>query len=226
VAGPSRVSRETAIAALIALIAADPTAPTSVRDPAQARDVHVADSLSALALAPVARATVIADLGSGAGFPGLVLAAALPDAHVSLVEAASRKCAFLRRAVAASELTNTDVVHARAEQWPEGIGRHDLVTARALDSLSVLCEYAAPLLALGGAFVAWKGARDAGEEADGAAAAAEVGLELVEIRAVKPYAGSRDRHLHLYSKVRTTPNRYPRRAGIARKRPIAASTRA
>jgi 16S rRNA (guanine527-N7)-methyltransferase len=226
VAGPARVSRETAIEALIALIAADPTAPTSIRDPAQARDVHVADSLSALALDPVARATTIADLGAGAGFPGLVLAAALPEAHVTLVEAASRKCAFLRRAVAAMELENADVVHARAEDWADGIGRHDLVTARALDSLSVLCEYAAPLLANGGVFVAWKGARDTGEEADGAAAAAAVGLELVEIRPVKPYAASRDRHLHLYSKVRPTPNRFPRRPGMARKRPIAASTRA
>jgi 16S rRNA (guanine527-N7)-methyltransferase len=220
------VKREARLDALLALIASDPTAPTSVRDPAEARDVHIADSLSAMDLEPVARATAIADLGAGAGFPGLVLAAALPEAHVTLVEAASRKCAFLRRAVAAMALENADVVHARAEDWPDGVGRHDLVTARALDALPVLCEYAAPLLAIGGALVAWKGARDPGEEGDGAAAASEVGLEFVEVRPVKPYAASRDRHLYLYSKVRTTPNRYPRRAGIARKRPIRASTTA
>ena len=90
----------------------------------------------------------------------------------------------------------------------------------------MLCEYAAPLLEAGGSLVAWKGARDPSEEADGAAAAAEVGLELVEVRPVTPYRGSRDRHLYLYSKVRPTPNRYPRRPGMARKRPIRVATRA
>ncbi len=213
-------------AALLAIVAADGTAPTTVRDPEQARDVHLADSLSALELEPVVRATAVADLGPGAGFPGLVLAVALPAARVSLVEAGSRKCAFLERAVRAMDLDNAEVVHARAEDWAAGIGRHDLVTARAVDTLSVLCEYAAPLLVMGGTLVAWKGKRDEAEEADGAAAALEVGLELVEVRPVTPYAGSRDRHLHLYSKVRPTPNRYPRRPGMARKRPIRASTRA
>ncbi len=212
--------------ALLALIARDPTAPTTVRDPARGRDVHIADSLSGLELEAVSAATRIADLGAGAGFPGLVLAASLVQAHVTLVEAALRKCDFLQRAIEAMELENADVVHARAEAWPDGIGAHDLVTARAVDSLSVLCEYAAPLLAAGGALVAWKGARDPAEEADGAAAAYEVGLELVEVRPAKPYPASRHRHLYLYSKVRPTPNRYPRRPGIARKRPIAASTTA
>ena len=136
----------------------DATAPTAVRDPAQVRDVHIADSLSALDLEPVARASAIADLGSGAGFPGLVLAVALPNARVSLVEAGSRKCAFLERAVTAMALRNATVVHARAEEWADGIGAHDLVTARAVDTLSVLCEYAAPLLADDGVLVAWKGA--------------------------------------------------------------------
>src|SRR4029077_9076284 len=152
-------------------------------------------------------------------------AAALPNARVSLVEAGSRKCAFLERAVTAMALRHTTVVHARAEGWADGIGAHDLVTARAVDTLSVLCEYAAPLLADDGVLVAWKGARDAAEEADGADAAGELGLELVEVRPVTPYPGSRDRHLHLYLKVRPTPNRYPRRPGMARKRPITASTR-
>jgi 16S rRNA (guanine527-N7)-methyltransferase len=206
--------------ALLRIVADDATAPTSVRDPLEAVDVHVADSLSALSFGPVGGATRIADLGSGAGFPGLVLAAALPGARVALVEAAVRKCAFLSRAVDAMGLTNVQVVHARAETWPDGLGGHDLVTARALDALPILCEYAAPLLADGGSLVAWKGARDEDEDADGAAAAAEVGLELVDVRAAQPYPASRDRHLYLYSKVRPTPNRYPRRAGMARKRPI------
>ena len=84
---------------LLELLHADPTAPTTVRDPAAAVDAHVGDALVALELDRVRGARRIADLGAGAGFPGLVLAAALPDAEVALVEATGRKCAFLERAV-------------------------------------------------------------------------------------------------------------------------------
>jgi 16S rRNA (guanine527-N7)-methyltransferase len=213
-----------ALARVLALVDADPTAPTTVRAPAAAVDVHVADSLAGLELPAVRAARRIADLGAGAGFPGLPLAAALPDAHVSLVESAGRKGEFLRRAIEAAGAENADVVVARAEEWRGGMGACDLVTARALAALPVLVEYAAPLLEPGGAFVAWKGRRDGDEEADGAAAAAATGLELAEIRPVEPYAGADHRHLYLYLKVGLTPNRYPRRAGMARKRPLRAST--
>lgn len=213
-----------AIERLLGLLENDETAPTTVRDRAQALDVHVADSLSGLELAAVHDAGRIADLGAGAGFPGLLLACALPRAQVSLVESVGRKCAWLERAIAAMELANATAVNARAEAWPEGLGAHDLVTARALAPLNVLAEYAAPLLAQGGALVAWKGRRDPAEEADGAAAAARLGLEPSEVRRVHPFAGARDRHLYVYLKVGPTPNEYPRRPGMASKRPLRAST--
>jgi 16S rRNA (guanine527-N7)-methyltransferase len=111
----------------------------------------------------------------------------------------------------------------RVEPWAAGAGgsAYDAVTARAVAPLPVLAEYAAPLLSLGGALVAWKGARDKREEAAGAAAAAELGLAPASVLAVTPYAGSRNRHLHVYLKVDETPERFPRRPGIAAKRPIA-----
>jgi 16S rRNA (guanine527-N7)-methyltransferase len=209
---------------LLALVASDPLAPTTVRDPAVAVDAHVADALVALDLEPVRAARRIADLGSGAGFPGLVLAAALPQAEVSLVESARRKCAFLERAIAATGLGNVTVVCERAEAWTAGLGAQDVVTARALASLNVLVEYAAPLLRDDGALIAWKGRRDEREEADAAAAAAQTGLERTEIRPVQPWSGAEHLHLHLYSKVGQTPNRFPRRPGIASKRPLQASS--
>ena len=209
---------------ILDLLAEDETAPTTVRERDRAVDVHVADSLSGLVLDAVRNARTIADLGAGAGFPGVALAAALPSASVVLVESVGRKCAFMERAIDAAGLDNASVVCARAEDWREGLGRHDLVTARALAPLAVILEYAAPLLSSGGAFVAWKGARDRDEEADGLAAADVLGLELVEVRPVRPYEGADHRNLHLYSKVRETPSRFPRRAGMARKRPLAAST--
>jgi 16S rRNA (guanine527-N7)-methyltransferase len=162
----------------------------------------------------------IADLGAGAGWPGLALAAALPDARVALVESAIRHCRYLERAVAAGHIGNAEVVHARAEEWAAGLGAHDLVTVRAVAALPVLCEYAAPLLADGGALVAWKGAVDPAEAAAGTAAAAQLGLEPVEVRAVEPYPAAQGRTLHVFAKVAPTPARFPRRPGMAVKRPL------
>jgi 16S rRNA (guanine527-N7)-methyltransferase len=213
-----------AIQRLLDLLERDETAPTTVRDRTEALDVHVADSLSGLELPAVRDARRIADLGAGAGFPGLVLAAALPDARVALVESVGRRCAWLDRAVETMGLTNVEVVHARAEEWTDGLGANDLVTARALASLSVLVEYAAPLLVVGGALVAWKGRRDPLEEADGAAAASQLAMEPRDVTRVQPFASARDRHLYLYLKVGPTPNGYPRRPGMASKRPLRAST--
>jgi 16S rRNA (guanine527-N7)-methyltransferase len=143
---------------------------------------------------------------------------------VSLVEASSKKCAFLARAAAEMGLSGVEVVSARAEQWEAGMGRCDLVTARAVAPLNVLVEYAAPLLADGGALVAWRGRRDPAGERDADAAAAATGLGPGAIVAVRPWAGAEHLHLHLHLKVGLTPNRYPRRAGMASKRPIRAST--
>jgi 16S rRNA (guanine527-N7)-methyltransferase len=205
---------------LLDLLEADPAAPTTVREPDEAVDAHVADSLVALELTEVRSAGQVADLGAGAGFPGLALAAALPGARVSLVESVGRKCSFLARAVGAGGLGNVSVVCARAEEWADGLASCDLVTARALASLPVVVEYAAPLLREGGTLVAWKGRREPAEEAAGAAAAGQLGLELVEVRHVDPFTTARHRHLHVFRKTAPTPARFPRRAGIASKRPL------
>ncbi len=214
----------TALEAILALQAEDPGASTTVTAPAAAVDRHVADSLVALDLPAVRHARRIADLGSGVGWPGLALAAALPDARVALVESAIRRCRYLERAIAAGRLENAEVAHARAEEWVDGLNGNDVVTARALAALPVVCEYAAPLLAEGGALVAWKGAVDDDEAADGAAAAAQLGLEPVEVVPVKPYPAAERRTLHLYRKVAPTPERFPRRAGMALKRPLVRRT--
>jgi 16S rRNA (guanine527-N7)-methyltransferase len=207
------------LATVLEVLAGDPTAPTSVRG-AQAVDVHVADSLSGLQLECVQSARRVADLGAGAGFPGVVLAIALEDAHVALVESAARKCEFLERLCGRVAIANASVVHARAEEWPAGIAANDLVVARALAPLAVLCEYAAPLLAPGGFLVAWKGAVTAAEEDAGARAAELLGLAPQGAVRTEPYAASVAHHLHTFRKVGETPSRFPRRPGVARKRPL------
>jgi 16S rRNA (guanine527-N7)-methyltransferase len=202
------------------LLVEDPRAPTAVRDPLKAIDDHLADSLVGLEIEDVRAAGTIADLGSGAGLPGLPLAIALPDASVALVDSLSRRCAFLERAVAVAEVTNARVVNTRAETWPDGLAAFDLITARALAPLPVVVEYSAPLLNVGGTLVAWRGRRNPRDEASGERAAAELGLAPVEIRHVQPFPGAEHRYLHLMSKVTETPLGFPRRPGMATKRPL------
>jgi 16S rRNA (guanine527-N7)-methyltransferase len=215
-------STRTPLATLLDLLEA-PDAPTSVHDPDEGLRVHIADSLAGLEVPELRAARVIADLGAGGGLPGLVLASALPNARVILVESTGRKCEFLRAAAAAMALDNAEVVCARAEEWSDGLGSCDVVCARALAALSVLSEYAAPLLTDGGVLVAWKGTIDAVEAEDAAAAAQHLGLSPQPVRSVVPFAGSERRTLHVLRKIAPTPPGFPRRAGMATKRPLTAN---
>ncbi len=105
---------------LVDRVATDAEAPTSVTDRAGILRDHVADSLVALELPEVRGATALADLGAGAGFPGLPLAIALPQSAVSLLESNGRKCAFMQRTAAVCSIANVEVVNARAEEWQAG----------------------------------------------------------------------------------------------------------
>lgn len=211
---------------LLELLATDHRAPTTVRDPGEAWRTHVLDSLSGLAVPELAAADRIADVGAGAGFPGLVLAVALPEAHVDLVEATSRKCEFIRVAIEHARIANAGVVCERAESWatPGASGReaHAAVTARAVGRLSALAELASPLLREGGVLVAWKGRRDPDEEAEAERARDRTAMEPGRVLAVPELAGFEHRHLYVYRKVGETPEGLPRRPGMARKRPLGA----
>lgn len=211
----------TALEAVLALLAEERASVSSVRDAAEAWKVHVADSLTGLEIAELCEAERIADIGSGAGFPGLVLATALPEARVDLIESVSRKCDFIRRAIDAAGIANADVINARAEDLAKGEGReaYDAATARAVGRLSTLAELASPLLRDRGVLVAWKGRRDPEEETQARSAAAQLAMQPEAVLAVGPFAGSRHRHLHLLRKQGPTPADLPRRPGMAKKRP-------
>ena len=117
--------------------------------------LRLAESLDALELEQVRRAKVAADIGSGAGFPGLALAAALPDTRVTLIEQNQRRCRFLEECVEAMALANVEVVQAPVQMWTGGDSRFDLVTSRGLMHAPVMFRLAAPLLKDGGALVLW-----------------------------------------------------------------------
>jgi len=209
------------ITRVLELLETERASVSSVTEPDRAWRVHVADSLTGLGFETLREAPTIADIGSGAGFPGLVLAVALPGSQVDLVESVGRKCDFIQRAIDAARIANARVINARSEDLAAGEGReaYAAVTARAVGRLSTLAELASPLLEDGGVLVAWKGKRDAEEEAQLKNASATLAMRPEEIRHVGPFAGSEHRHLHLIRKAAPTPQKLPRRAGMAKKRP-------
>jgi 16S rRNA (guanine527-N7)-methyltransferase len=214
-------SAEPALETLLELLA-DPRAPIASSTVGRASEVHIADSLSGLEIEALRSAECVADLGSGAGLPGLVLAASRPEVRFDLIESVSRKCGFLRDAIDRMELANARVICERSEEWARGEGReaYDVVTARSVGRLAALAELASPLLREGGVLVAWRGARSEKEEAELDRAADRLAMEPLEIRSVRPYPASRNRHIHLLRKNGPTPNGLPRRPGIAAKRPF------
>jgi 16S rRNA (guanine527-N7)-methyltransferase len=214
---PARQALET----VLALLGADRASLSSVTERRRAWQVHVADSLTGLEVEDLREAQRIADIGAGAGFPGLPLAVALPAARVDLVESVGRKCDFMRRAIAAAGIANARVVNSRSEQLglAEGREAYDAVTARAVGRLSTLGELASPLLREGGVLVAWKGRRDPDEEAQLDRASSQLGMAPERILDVGDRAGSKHRHLHVVRKIGSTPGDLPRRAGMAKKRP-------
>lgn len=209
-----------ALRKVLDLLAVERASVSSVVDE-RAWKVHVEDSLTGLRIRELRDAKRITDIGAGAGFPGLVIAAALPEADVDLIESVGRKCDFMRRAIAAAGIANTRVLERRSEDLAAGEGResYDAVTARAVGRLSTLAELASPLLREDGVLVAWKGRRDADEEEQLARAAPSLAMRPEEVLDVGAEAGSRHRHLHVLRKAAATPENLPRRPGMAKKRP-------
>ena len=177
---------------------------TSVRDPAEARRVHLDGSLAALETVREFDGPVV-DVGSGGGAPGIPLAAALPEREVTLLESSRRKCEFLERWTV--ELPNLRAVCGRAEEQP--LDAFGVAVAKALAPPPVAAEWCLPLVAPGGAVVLFVGPSAQPEPV--AAVAKQLAAELVE----SPSG------LLVLRKLGPTPPGFPRRPGIARKRPLA-----
>lgn len=210
-----------ALRKVLELLASERASVSSITEPERAWRVHVEDSLTGLDVPELREARRIADIGSGAGFPGLVLAVALPAAQVDLIESIGRKCYFMRHAIEAAGISNARVLNTRSEELAAAEGReaYEAVTARAVGRLSTLAELASPLLSENGVLIAWKGKRDPDEEKQLDRAASQLSMQPERILDVGDRAGSEHRHLHVIRKTGPTPSDLPRRPGMAKKRP-------
>ncbi len=205
------------------LLADSPVQTTTVKgDEAVAR--HYAESLEAYRLSGSPEAGVVVDVGSGGGFPGLVIAAVAPEVEVHLVEARRKRTDLLGEMAEALGLGNVSVYGERAEETGRGTLREraDLVIARAVAPLPELLEYTAPLAATGGTIAAVKGSKGEAELAEAGAALAALNCEHAGTEGMRGEIAGQMRVL-LFRKVGATQARYPRRPGMPRKRPLAAS---
>lgn len=197
---------------------------TAITDPDEVARKHFVDSLSLLRTPECQGEGVsLVDVGSGAGFPGLVLAIARPAWRVVLVDALAKRVEFLRAAAAELGAGNVQAAHARAEdaaRRPEWRERFDLATARAVAHLPVLAEYCLPLVRVGGSFLAMKGPAIAGEVESAGRALQRLGGRLSGVDSFSLPGTEEGRSIVRVLKVQETPAEYPRRAGTPERRPL------
>ena len=165
------------------------------------------------------------DVGTGAGFPGLPLAIARPSLQVTLLEAQGKRCQFLQAVCQALGLENVTIINDRAENLGRAEGHregYDRAVARAVAALPVLAEYLLPFVREGGMALCWKGPAVAGEQADGAAAAARLGGRLLPLVDMEGCGEETGHVIAPMEKTEKTLPLYPRKNGMPAKRPLKA----
>ena len=184
---------------------------------------HFIDSLTCSSLLPEQESLHLLDIGTGAGFPGLVLKIVRPDIVTHLLESSGKKCLFLRRIVSLLRLDGVRVLNGRAEHFGHMDGyreSYDIAISRALGHLSIISEYAFPFLRLGGLFIVQKGSAGMDEFEEAKGALKVLGGKLEEIKEFVLPGGGERRIILSFRKENPTPPEYPRRNGVPAKRPL------
>lgn len=196
---------------------------TAITEREQVYVKHFYDSLSLSFFVPIDEVKSVADIGSGAGFPGIPLKIAYPHLQLTIVDSLNKRVQFLQHLVNKLGLTGVRCLHARAEdaaRMPDLRDAFDLATARAVARLPLLNELCLPFVRAGGRFVAMKGPDAAEETAQSARSLRELRGEVAEVHAFSLPLEEAARHLVEIRKTGSTPAKYPRKAGLPAKQPL------
>lgn len=196
---------------------------TAITDEPSVYLKHFFDSISAAFYVDFTGKKTICDVGAGAGFPSIPLKICFPELRVTIVDSLNKRIGFLEHLAEKLELEHVEFVHARAEDFGQNKAyreKFDIVTARAVARLSVLAELCIPLAKKGGLFVAMKGAAANEELADAKRPLTVLGAKIKEEFSFLLPMEESERNIFVFSKVKNTPNKYPRKPGVPNKSPI------
>lgn len=196
---------------------------TAIIDPVEIEIKHFLDSLTCLMVTDFRPPGKVIDIGTGAGFPGIPISLLFPQFKMTLLESVGKKADFCQHVIEQLKLENVEVIQARAEalgQAPEYRENYDWGLARAVAIAQVVLEYLLPFIRVGGSALLQKGATGPAEMHKAENALRVLGAEVVQIQSIELPCVTEARHLISVKKTAATPEKFPRRAGMAAKRPI------
>lgn len=195
---------------------------TSITEPAEIRSKHFEDSLTISKCFDFSSgAPKIIDIGAGAGFPGIPLKIVFPNIRLTLIDSVRKKTVFLGHIVNVLRLDDVDVICKRSEDFTKEVRESfDLALCRALAPLNIAIELCLPFVRTGGMFIAMKGKEAAAEAGRSLHALEELGGKLNKIEDVTLPGDRPERNLVVIEKVSKTPEKFPRRPGMAKKHPL------
>ncbi|WP_416175716.1 16S rRNA (guanine(527)-N(7))-methyltransferase RsmG [Clostridium sp.] len=194
---------------------------TSIKENEQIVKKHFIDSINAFQFLPLRNSSSIIDIGTGAGFPGIPISIMKPDIKIVLLDSLSKRVNFLNEVIESIDLKNTSAIHSRAEDAArrnEYRECFDISISRAVGNLSVLSELCIPFVKLNGYFIAMKGPAVSDEIEESKNAISILGGKIEDI--IKVRDNELNHNLVIIKKVKNTPSKYPRRAGIVSKKPL------
>ncbi|MGF7049290.1 16S rRNA (guanine527-N7)-methyltransferase [Paenibacillus sp. DS2015] len=197
---------------------------TGITEREQVYTKHFYDSVSLAFFMDMSKVKNLADIGSGAGFPGIPLKICFPDLQLTIIDSLNKRITFLQNIVDQLKLSNVTLIHGRAEECGhkrEHRDQYDLVTARAVAKLGMLNEFCLPFVRVGGIFAAMKGSDPSVEIQEATRSLKELRSEVKQVEKFTLPIEEADRHIVLISKTGITPYKYPRNPAIIAKSPLA-----
>lgn len=197
---------------------------TTITDFTEVVKKHFVDSLSLVSCMDLSEIKTMIDLGTGAGFPGIPLKIMFPHLQVTLLDSLKKRIRFLKTVVAELGLTDVELIHGRAEDFaklPHYRQNYDLCVSRAVANLSTLSEYCIPFVTVGGVFAAYKSEKGEQEVISSQKAISLLGGSIEKQSDFILPGTDLCRTMILIRKRKTTPLKYPRKAGLPAKEPLA-----
>lgn len=200
---------------------------TAITEPVEVIEKHFLDSLSLVRAVDLTGEMKVIDVGTGAGFPGIPLLISYPQLHITLLDSLNKRIGFINDVIKLLNLKNVETIHGRSEELGKNKKyreQYDLCVSRAVANLSVLSEYCIPFVKSGGKFVSYKSGNFTEEVKNAANSVEKLGGKLGEIVDFSMTDSTRGdkigRSLVVIDKVKETPNKYPRKAGVPAKEPL------